>query len=99
MLRKEQFRTISIVIAVILLVAAFTVGILNISDDKLELMQVQDEYNDFKAVVDSLSENDKKLTDGKAAYDSEKKSYDKDKAAYDKAVADCDEQESLTRMS
>ena len=93
MLRKEQFRTISIVIAVILLVAAFTVGILNISDDKLELMQVQDEYNDFKAVVDSLSENDKKLTDGKAAYDSEKKSYDKDKAAYDKAVADCDEQE------
>lgn len=93
MLRKEQFRTISIVIAVILLVAAFTVGILNISDDKLELKHVQGEYNDFKTVVDSLSENDKKLTDGKAAYDSEKKSYDKDKAAYDKAVADCDEQE------
>lgn len=93
MLGKEQFRTISIVIAIVLLVAAFMVGVLNISDDKLELKQVQGEYNDFKAVVDSLSENDKKLADGKAAYDSEKKSYDKDKAAYDKAAADCDAQE------
>lgn len=93
MLGKQQFRTISLVIAVILLVAAFMVGILNKSDDKLELKQVQGEYNDFKAIVDTLSENDKKLTDGKADYDSEKVSYDEDKAAYDKAVADCDAQE------
>ena len=100
MLGKQQFRTISLVIAVILLVAAFMVGILNKSDDKLELKQVQGEYNDFKAIVDTLSENDKKLTNGKADYDSEKVSYDEDKAAYDKAVADCDAQEvSSTRMS
>lgn len=72
MLGKEQLRTISIVIAVILLTLAVMFGILNKSDDKLELKQVQSEYNDFKTVVDSLSENNKKLTDGKAEYDAEK---------------------------
>ena len=87
MLGKEQLRTISIVIAVILLTLAVMFGILNKSDDKLELKQVQSEYNDFKTVVDSLSENNKKLTDGKAEYDAE------DKSAYEKAVADCDTRE------
>ena len=93
MLGKEQLRTISIVIAVILLTLAVMFGILNKSDDKLELKQVQSEYNDFKTVVDSLSENNKKLTDGKAEYDAEKKSYNEDKSAYEKAVADCDTRE------
>lgn len=90
MLGKNQMRIISLVLAVALLVVAFMVGVLNKSDDKLELKQVQQEYTDFKTLVDGLSENDQKLADGKAEYDEEKAAYDEDKAAYDKAVADCD---------
>ena len=93
MLGKEQLRTLSIVAAVILLILAFMIGIMNKSDDKFELKQLQSEYTDFKSVLDSLSENDKKLTDGKDDYDKEKKSYDEDKAAYDKAVAELEKTE------
>ena len=93
MLGKEQLRSLSIVAAVILLILAFMIGIMNKSDDKFELKQLQSEYTDFKSVLDSLSENDKKLTDGKDDYDKEKKSYEEDKAAYDKAVAELEKTE------
>lgn len=83
MVSKNQWRAISIVLAVVLLLAAFMTGLTGIADGFSPVGEVRDDYVSFKKELDALSDNEKALADGKAEYDEKKAAYDEQKAAYD----------------
>ena len=72
MVSKNQWRAISIVLAVVLLLAAFMTGLTGIADGISPVGEVRDDYASFKKELDTLSDNEKALADGKAEYDEKK---------------------------
>ena len=82
MVSKNQWRAISIVLAVVLLLAAFMTGLTGIADGISPVGEVRDDYASFKKELDTLSDNEKALADGKAEYAEKKAAYDEQQAAY-----------------
>ena len=66
MVSKNQWRAIAIVLAVVLLLAAFMTGLTGIADGISPVGEVRDDYASFKKELDALSDNEKALADGKA---------------------------------
>ena len=65
MVSKNQWRAIAIVLAVVLLLAAFMTGLTGIADGISPVGEVRDDYASFKKELDALSDNEKALADGK----------------------------------
>ena len=91
MVSKTQWRVISVVLAVVLLLAALMTGLTGITDGIMPVGEVRDGYARFKGTLDTLEENEKALADGKAQYDEKKAAYDEKKSAYDEKSAQYDE--------
>ena len=72
MVSKNQWRAIAIVLAVVLLLAAFMTGLTGIADGISPVGEVRDDYASFKKELDTLGDNEKALADGKAEYDEKK---------------------------
>lgn len=88
MVSKTQWRVISIVLAIVLLLAAFMTGATGITDGIKPIGDVRKDYTLFKANLDNLEDNEKTLSEGKAQYDEQKTAYDEQKAQYDSDYAD-----------
>ena len=86
MVSKNQWRAIAIVLAVVLLLAAFMTGLTGIADGFSPVSDVRENYVSFKKELDALSDNEKALADGKAEYDEKKAAYDEQKAAYNEKI-------------
>lgn len=82
MVSKNQWRAIAIVLAVVLLLAAFMTGLTGIADGFSPVGDVREDYVSFKKELDTLSDNEKALADGKAEYAEKKAAYDEQQAAY-----------------
>ncbi len=91
MISKTQWRVIAIILAVVLLLAAFMTGMTGITDNIRPIGDIKDNYTRFKASLDTLEKNEKTLSDGKTQYDEQKSAYDKQKADYDEKSAQYDE--------
>ncbi len=88
MVSKTQWRIVSVVLAVVLLLAAFMTGVTGITDGIRPIGDVREDYTGFKAELDGLEDNEKTLTEGKAQYDGQKAAYDELKAQYDADYAE-----------
>lgn len=86
MVSKTQWRAISAVLAVILLLASFMTGITGLTDNARPVSAVGNGYKAFRAELDALEENTKILSDGKAEYDEKKAAYDEQYAEYEKQL-------------
>ena len=60
MVSKNQWRAITIVLAVVLLLAAFMTGLTGIADGIGPVGEVRDDYASFKKELDALSDNEKR---------------------------------------
>lgn len=92
---KSQWRVIFIAAAVIVLVAAFMVGIMNIMEQSGEVSEVRTEYLDFAELLSSAEQYEREAANGKVAYTAHKAEYDKKLAAHEselKALEDAEKQ-------
>lgn len=87
MVSKAQWRTIAIVLAVVLLLASFMTGLTGIADNINPVGELREDYAAFKKNLDALRDNNKALKDGKAEYDEKKAAYDELFAAYNEKYA------------
>lgn len=87
MVSKAQWRTIVIVLAVVLLLASFMTGLTGIADNINPVGELREDYAAFKKNLDALRDNNKALKDGKAEYDEKKAAYDELFAAYNEKYA------------
>lgn len=93
MVNKTQMRAISIVLAVILLLAAFMTGITGVTGSKAPVNEAKAEYKSFKTQLDTIADNEEYLADNKEEYDAQKAEYDTLKAEYDEKYAQYEESE------
>lgn len=80
---KNTFRTVSIVISVLILVCAFLVGAMGIVNGVGTVKDSAKAYDRFSGELRTLSESLLKQEEGKAQYDKDKAVYDLDKEQYD----------------
>ena len=92
MVSKHQYRTIAIILAVVLLLAAFMTGLTGLENNS-SVSQARSEYTSFKKTLDALSDSEQTLADGKEEYEQKKAEYDELLAAYNEKYAQYEQDE------
>lgn len=94
MLNRNQLRTIFVVLAAILLVISFMLGITGLTDNLGVIKESRSDYDSFKGSVDTLRENYAAQESGAEDYAIRKEAYDKRLADYEDKLSVLNDDES-----